>query len=346
MKYSIDGFFLTQRATGTQRYSLEILSELDKLCVNNDIEIVVPMWWICNSPYQNIKMVRFGNFSGIFWEQIDFALYLLKTKRQGIYLNNVVSIIHPKGIVAIHDVCYKVHPEFYTSIRDKLSMFWHRFNYWIVALSNMKIITVSNFSKSELINNYGVNKDRITVIYPSWQHVNKINNQSSIFDLNDKIVVNNYYFSLSSLGANKNYKWILHTAKENPHKLFVIAGGGKLKGVSKNDGFGNLSNVLFLGYVNDEDIKVLMKNCKAFLFPTLYEGFGLTPLEAIACGAPEVIVSDTPCMHEVYGNFVSYIDPFSPYKGIIRERYGEPEELLSKYSWIESAKVLFKLCND
>lgn len=65
---------------------------------------------------------------------------------------------------------------------------------------------------------------------------------------------------------------------------------------------------MYLGYVTDGEAKSLMENCKAFLFPTLYEGFGIPPLEAIACGAPRVMVSNTPCMREIYGSHADYID--------------------------------------
>ena len=81
----------------------------------------------------------------------------------------------------------------------------------------------------------------------------------------------------------------------------------------------------YLGYVTDGEAKALMANCRAFLFPTLYEGFGIPPLEAIACGAPRVIVSDTPCMREIYGPHAAYLDP---------------AELLGQYSWSASARRL------
>ena len=87
-----------------------------------------------------------------------------------------------------------------------------------------------------------------------------------------------------------------------------------------------------------------MANGKAFVFPTMYEGFGLTPLEAVSCGALRIVVSDTPCMHEVYGDNAEYIDQ-TDYKNAKIAENGKlvSKELLEKYSWKKSAEKLLSL---
>lgn len=343
-RYAVDGIFLTQKSTGTQRYSYEILKELDKKLNGLDVEIVVPDWYAVSFQYENIKFVKFGRLKGIAWEQLDFSRYLIQSRRQGIFLNNVYSLLVPGGIIAIHDVCYKARPEFYESLRDKVSMMWHRLNYWGAAHSKMKIITVSEFSKSEIEKFYKVDGKRITIVHSSWQHMKQIKESSAAFEKYPQLKKGNYYFTLSTLGANKNFKWILYAAKNNPDENFAIAGGGQLKGAAEAEGLVNLPNVNFLGYIDDADIKALMHYCKGFLFPTFYEGFGLTPLEAAACGAGNIIVSDTPCMHEIYGSYVTYIDPYD-YSCHIPEKKVEidAKALLDKYSFKDSADKLKKL---
>lgn len=343
-KYAVDGVFLTQKSTGTQRYSYEILKELDKILSGLDVEIVVPDWYTAPFQYKNIKFIKFGRLKGIAWEQLDFSRYLIKSRRQGIFLNNVYPLLAPRGIIAIHDVCYKARPEFYESLRDKVSMMWHRLNYWGAAHSKMKIITVSEFSKREIEKFYKVDRKRITVVNSSWQHMNRIEESEVTFEKYTQLKKGNYYFTLSTLGANKNFKWILYAAKNNPDENFAIAGGGKLKGAAEAEGLVNLPNVNFLGYIDDADIKTLMHYCKGFLFPTLYEGFGLTPLEAIACGARHIIVSDTPCMHEIYGSHVTYIDPYDySHQDLGGKMDADAEILLNKYSFRDSADKLKKL---
>ena len=82
-------------------------------------------------------------------------------------------------------------------------------------------------------------------------------------------------------------------------------------------------------------------NCKTFLFPTLYEGFGIPPLEALLCGAG-ITVSDTPCMHEIYQDSATYIDPYNPsYKA--EDIIGSKDmngKVTSKFSWKQTAKSI------
>ena len=91
--------------------------------------------------------------------------------------------------------------------------------------------------------------------------------------------------------------------------------------------------------------KALMAHCKAFLFPTLYEGFGIPPLEAAACGAPQIIVSDTPCMREVYGPCAAYIDLTANPGDVddVTPATAPTAALLEKYSWDKSADRLLQI---
>ncbi len=344
-EYVIDGFFITQRITGTQRYAYEIVGELDKLVEKNKLQILVPAWTDKLPEYENIEVVRFGKHKGIAWQQIDLMRYLKKNKKQGIFLNNVFSLSYPHGIITIHDVCYKANPQFYYTFRDKISMLWHRLNYWCAARSNMKILTDSEFSKSEIIKYYCVSPERIYITHNGWQHLKRIHFADDTFERYDFLSPGNYYFSMSTLGANKNFRWLLHAAKKDPDSIFAIAGGGKLKGAAEAEGFVNLPNIHFLGYINDEDAKTLMANCKAFLFPTLYEGFGIPPLEAAACGCKRIILSDTPCMHEIYTDNAAYIDPkdYGATDFCSNIVFCKTDELLDNYSWRSSAQKILTI---
>ena len=225
-----------------------------------------------------------------------------------------------------------------------MSALWHRLNYWRAAHSNMNILTDSFFSRTELGKYYKVAPKRVTILYCGWQHMERIVAATDTFEKYPELRKGEYYFSMSTLGANKNFKWLLYAAKNNPEVQIAIAGGGKLKGAAEAEGFTNLPNIHFLGYVSDADAKTLMANCRAFVFPTLYEGFGLTPLEAVSCGASSIVVSDTPCMHEVYGDNAEYIDQTDYENANIAEsRKWVLEELLEKYSWKKSAEKLLSL---
>lgn len=345
--YVIDGLFLTQNITGIQRYAYEITMELDKLVKKDGLQLLVPDVDIKIPLLNNIKIVRYGKQKGVLWQQIDFKNYAKRNNLKVLCFTNILPVFYRRGIVVIHDVSYKANPQFFKSnLHGHLSALWHRFNYYWASHSNMQIVTVSNFSKSEIIKYYRVKEDRFTVAYNAWQHMLKVDASNDTFDRYKEIEKGNYYFSMSTLAANKNFKWILYAAKSNPSEHFAIAGGGKLNGAAEASGFTDLDNVHFLGYVSDEDAKTLLENCKGFLFPTLYEGFGIPPLEAIACGCKNIIVSDTPCMHEVYSDYASYINPLDYNNIRINDHECDCEKLLDKYSWENSAKIVESLINE
>lgn len=204
--YVIDGLFLTQKITGIQRYAYEITMELDKIVLKNTLEILVPESFENIPDLKNIKVVRYGKKHGVLWQQIDFARYARMHKMQCICFTNILPLFYPHGIITIHDVSYKANPRFFTSKRDRISALWHRLNYWCAAHSSMKIVTVSEFSKSEIIKYYKIASERITVIYNAWQHMNRIKAASDTFERYPQLAKGSYYFSMSTLAANKNFQ--------------------------------------------------------------------------------------------------------------------------------------------
>ena len=342
-KYVIDGLFLTQTISGIQRFSYELTAELDKIAKKDEFEILVPDDTEVPVDYQNIKVIRYGKHHGILWQQLDYGGYVRKNRKACLCLTNIIPLSWAKGCVVIHDVCYKAKPEFFTGVRGTASALWHRINYWFVSRSKMKIFTVSEFSKSEIIRYYHVEPERISIFWNAWQHMERINATSDVFDRYTQLIPEKYFFSMSNLAPNKNLQWILSAARNNPEYQFAVAGGGSFEQLMERMEFKDLHNIYFLGYVSDEDAKALLAHCKAFIFPTFYEGFGIPPLEAVACGAPEIIVSDTPCMREVYGKYAHYIDP-KDYSYVFPEIMEKKDYsgLLEKYSWNKSAEKILR----
>ena len=332
-QYVIDGLFLTQTVTGIQRVAFEITKALDKIVQDNELIILAPNTELHAIDLNNIPIIKYGKNKGIAWEQIDYAYYLRKHRYKALCLTNVLPLLYMHGAIMIHDVSYKANPQFFSNKRDRLSALWHRLNYYAASKSSMDILTVSNFSKAEMLRYYHMDESKVNVIYNAWQHMQHVQSAEDTFDRYPELIGKDYYFSMASLAPNKNFNWILEAAKHNPSVIFAIAGGGKMdnKGVE---------NVRLLGYVTDEDARTLMANCKAFIFPTFYEGFGLPPLEAISCGCNKIIVSDTACMHEIYGEHANYIDPFDSSKWIISDARKSAQDLLRQFSWSESAKKM------
>lgn len=345
MTFTINGKFACDGLTGMQRYAYEILSELDRIAKPRELEIIVPKSAASKLNYNNIRIVPYGFGKGILWEQLCLPFYLITHRKKAcLSLLSIVPMLMPRGMIVAHGINYKVNPQYFKTRRDKLSRLWHILNFWWYFHFTQKIITDSEFSKSEIIKTYHVEPERIRIIPCAWQHMHSIRGEEDALERFSLLKSGEYYFSLSSVNDNKNFKWIAQVAQRFPNRIFVIAGGRNLEEYLIRMNIRKTENLLFLGRISDEEMKTILANCKAFLFPTFYEGFGIPPMEALACGAP-VIVSDTPTMHEIYQNTAHYIDPYNPdvdLDAILSEPVAPAEEVLKKFSWKRSAEMLYQ----
>ncbi len=339
-KYVLDGQVYVQKKTGIYRYCNEVLKELDKIIGLNEIELLVPKEAVFEQDFLNIKVVRYGKGNGVIWAQTYLPLYCHIHKVIPISFYNTTPILRP-GIVVIHDIAYKVFSNSYNSVYGKFSCLWHRFNYWYISKLKYKIITVSNFSKSEICKYYHVNPRRITIIGNGWQHYLNISTDESVFDDYPNIEPNSYYFSFGSLENRKNYKWIKEVAKRNQDKIFVITGNNVKNSIGLNNS-SETSNLIFTGYLDDSKVKALLSHAIAFVFPTLYEGFGIPPLEALCVGT-KVLCSNTSCLPEILENSVVYFNPYDYDvdldKLVNESKISDNRYILEKYSWRHSAEL-------
>ncbi len=340
MKYAFNGYLFSQRQTGVMRYAKEILLGIDRICDKDEFVLVVPEYAKSVPDLKAIKVVIFGKTKGNMWEQKDFAKYLKKQNLDSINFNNTMPLSRP-GIIVIHDIAYKIHPEFGSSFHGKISNIYHRIIFQRAAKSNKPIITVTYFSKYQIIDAYKVDPSRVHVISNGWQHINGYGFDDSVLEKYG-LKKDEYYFSLGSLSKMKNTKWFIEVAKKNPEKIFVLSGAQ-----ANNDGetFDMPLNVIRTGFVSDEQVKSLIKACKAFIYPSIYDGFGIPPLEALSQGA-KVICSSAACLPEVYRNCVHYIDPYDTdvdIDSILNETVDKEYEVLNRYSWEKSSREFYDL---
>lgn len=339
----VNGRFLTQRLTGVQRYAREILAELDKMTEPGELQIAVPPDAKDLPIYENIEIYKTGHTKGILWENFSFPLCVLRKKGISLNLCNTSPLVSP-GVVCVMDMKLRATPQFY----KKRFILWYRALFCNSLRRARKIITISEFSKKEICKYYNINPDRISVIPCAWQHFDRISFDEGALTRYG-LEKNGYYYSMSSLEPNKNFRWIAEAAKNNPDQIFAVAGAINEKIFADGLGFECPDNVKILGYVTDEEAKTLMRDCKAFVFPTFYEGFGLPPLEAISAGCRNIIVSDTEVMHEVFGNKAVYIDPEKADHHVFVDETGKntgSEEVLNKYSWHSSAAQLKNILDE
>ncbi|MCM8830086.1 MAG: glycosyltransferase family 4 protein, partial [Candidatus Omnitrophica bacterium] len=224
-------------------------------------------------------------------------------------------ISHCPGIITLHDVSFLRYPEFFPK-----DIYWRlRISLLYSVRKAKKIITVSEFSKKEIINFYQIENDKVDVVYNGVSE----NFRPVSIEKNEKVlkkygITKPYILSVSNLQPRKNLcrliKAFVFLVKNNerfPYKLVIV--GKKLW--LYNEIFDEIRNSNFIerivltDYVPEQDLVYLYNCAEVFVYPSLYEGFGLPVLEAMACGCP-VITSNISSLPEIAGNACILIDPY------------------------------------
>lgn len=341
---TINGKFLARSINGQIRVAKELIYKLDEIVQCNEFEIVAPYSKYDIKGLKHIKVIRYGKGNPHIWEQTYFFYYLIRNERTGVNFLNSHPILKP-DICYIHDVLFRACPKLHKSLYGNLSSKWNRLMFYSAAKKAKVILTVSEFSKREIMNYYSVSQNKIYVIYNAWQHMNRIQEDNAIFLRYPQIKRKDYCLAVSGITPQKNFSWILKNAEYNTKKLYVIV--GKYEGTSLT----NLTecepkNVLYTGQLSDREMKALMKECWLFIHPAIYEGFGMTPLEAIASGATRIAVSNSACLPEIYKDTAFYIDPYDPFINLdllVRNGKQNVKKILDFYSWEKAAKELYKI---
>lgn len=340
-KYVINGKFMADNMMGIVRYAREMTKALDNILEQNfDVTLLLPPNAKDIPAFNKIRVEFFGQHTGIKWEQIDLRKYI-KQHQDRICINfcNVTPLFIKPGITVIHDIMYKVNPSHYTTLRNRLSRYWHIFQYWYVMRHEKMILTVSRYSKNDIERYFPKACGKVKVVPNAWQHVLSYQESTDWQERYPFLKEDEYYFSLATLSKSKNGKWIIELAKHNPERVYAIAGA-----YYETEKLEIPKNVYMLGFISDEDICALIRHCRAFIYPSLYEGFGLPPLEALALGA-EVISSNAASLPEVLGKSVHYISPMDANVNIellLKNSVENRELVLAKYSWEKSAKMLLE----
>lgn len=168
-KVIVNGRFLLHRITGVERYAREILAEFDKIIEPGKLEMAVPPEVEEIPDYKNIEVVRVGKVHNRLWEHISFPLYVKRQGAVSLNLCNVAPLPAP-GIVCIHDVKVKATPQYFS----RKFLLWYNLLLTNAAKRAKAIITVSEFSKREIIKYYHVKPKKIHVIPNAWQRYERI----------------------------------------------------------------------------------------------------------------------------------------------------------------------------
>jgi len=286
---------------------------------------------------------------------------------------NVPVFYFKKFVVTIHDLILFRYPTVRASTLPPLlywlKNFFYRLVIWLAVHRSAAIITVSKFTKNDLVEHFHVKREKIKVIYEGVANLSK--NRDTLFDKTkaDKKDLFRYninkpfFLYVGNAYPHKNldrlFKVFRRLAEKNPGQYQLVLVGKsdffyeRLKGQAQALGLyepEKNSQIIFTGFVTDQELELLFQEALAYVFPSLYEGFGLPPLEAMAKGCP-VASSRAASLPEILGSAALYFDPtnedemlkamesLATDKNLRTDLQGKGYTQIKKYSWWECARA-------
>ena len=349
MTLYINGRFLTQPMTGVERYAYNLCKAMAIL--HHPFIIVCPKAPIHQDyDVSNLNIVHYGIGNSHFWEQCVLPFFFIGKKDYVVLsFTGLGSILIRHKIMTVHDLSFLKNPSWYS----RTYYWYYKFMTPLAVKTSQHILTVSEFSKSEILRFYPFLKPgHISVVY------NAIDRQlfrplAHIPQPDEPFVL-----CVSSIDPRKNFARLIEACQGlTGAKLYIV---GKHNRVFSQQMELNTTSdhIRFLGRVSDQELVRLYNQAACFVFPSLYEGFGLPPLEAMACGCP-VLVSDIPVGHEVCGDAAQYFNPLEPNEilriiiqylnsnDVFKEKIRQKSyENITRFSWEKSAKVVLKVVQE
>lgn len=311
MKVVINGRFLTQATTGVQRFARETCRAMGQVLsesgITERVVVAVPSHTaqldLDGVDGQCFDVRSLGRRSGHLWEQLELARFSPETVL--INLCGTAPVFRRNQLVVLHDAAVAANPRnFSFAFRA-----WYRVMIHGYGRFARHFVTVSGFSRDEIARYWHLNPERIHVVRESGEHIKRATADIRVLERHG-LERNKYILAVSSMAPNKNFGLVVRAldALRTTDLKLAVAGGAfsKIFAASAVEG----ANVTGLGYVSDGELRALYENAACFVYPSLYEGFGLPPVEAMNCGCP-VIASRSSSMPEVCGNAVLYCDPES-----------------------------------
>ncbi|PDW03956.1 glycosyltransferase family 4 protein [Candidatus Viridilinea mediisalina] len=302
--------------TGTERYTYELLAALAKLdrfrpytLYSNGLPARLPLLGP-NVSLRNIPAPRL-------WTHMRLGPTALRERPALLFIPaHVVPLIHPPSVVTIHDLGYHMFPEAHTA-RRRLEL--ELTTRWSLRAAR-HVIAISQTTKADLVHHYRADPARISVVYHGVQdHFTPTEHGQHLApQLRQRyhLAQRPYLLYVGTIQPRKNLVRLLEAfAQALPHleepPLLVLAGReGWLSSaiVARTRALGLEHHVRFPGYIPDADLPALLRGALAFVFPSLYEGFGMPVLEAMACGTP-VLTANGSALREVADTAALLVDP-------------------------------------
>ena len=371
MRVGLDGYPLAEPRTGVGHYTLELARALALIAPSDRFELVSPAPF-SSSALEEINHANLPNLRAVHlktsrirghWWAVGLPLYVTKARFDLFHGTNFeVPFWNRRSVVTIHDLSALLHREKH---RDSLAR-RARLRLPIVAKLARKIITPTERVKREVCEHLRVKANKVIAI-PSAarQSFRPVPSEQTVETRKRLAIEDDFLLFVGTLEPRKNLLTLLKALEQIVRKTslrpqLVIAGGeGWLMDETfsfiKHSGIGD--RLRLTGYLGDEELRALYSSCRIFVYPSLYEGFGLPPLEAMACGAP-VIAGRVAALQEVLGSAARLFDPLNveALAGSIVELMENDEERrrlasngpkhAAKFSWAETARRTLQVYRD
>jgi len=354
MRIGIDASRATaQRRTGTENYSLHLIRELVRLSPEHQSRLYfnqAPEPGLFDSGGQE-RVIPFPRL----WTHVRLSWEMLLHPPDVLFVpSHVLPIVHPRrSVVTVHDLGFLYYPEAHTRAQNAYLRWTTRFN----GRSAARVVADSEATRRDLIRHYRVDAGKITVIYPGRdESVAQVTDRDVLSELRVRLgLAERYLLYVGTLHPRKNLVRLVEAfagalaGLDTGTQLILAGQKGWLydEALARVEQLGLTGRVLFPGYVAAGDLPALMSGATAFLFPSLYEGFGFPVIEAMACGVP-VVCSNASSLPEVAGDAALLVDPLDTAalsQAIRRIATDEPlrQELVGR-GWQQVTRFSWRRC--
>lgn len=359
MELVVNGRFLGRPVTGVDRVAIELTRALRELLdelgrPSSDLEIVLPPGPAAPAALVGVlgdggrfAFRRVGRRGGHAWEQGTLAGY--RADAWLLNLCNTAPMLRRRQLVMLHDAQVFTQPRSYSlAFRT-----WYRVLLTVVGHRARLVVAPSDTSRRELESHGVVPRGKIHVLRSGVDHMGRVAADPAVL-AQLELTPRRYILAIGSLAAHKNLPRLVEAfvAARLDGMRLVIAGGGN-PAVFRDAGLPQSDDVLYTGRVSDPELRSLYESALAFACPSLTEGFGLPPLEAMFCGCP-VLASTGGSLPEICGDAALYADPLDvpAWAAVLRRIVADTElradmtraaeERAATFTWAAAARQLLR----
>jgi glycosyltransferase involved in cell wall biosynthesis len=316
MHLVINATEIGRRRGGNESYIMGLLEGLAAIDPRSQVEVsLLTCRWDAPSrlppAFRQVNLGPYRRLPFFLWQQ---TMALRQLDADWYIANFFLPLVLPcKGAVVVHDMSFRAHPEYFPRM---VAWYMRWLTGWAVRRARC-VLAVSEFSRRELLRFYPLDEGKVVSIYngvgsefqPQTGEAAAIADRAMLYRYG---VVPPYILAQGNIHPRKNLARLLDAylllRRRREHVPAMVWGGLRRWGSDELLERARAAGVILTGFVAQEDLPALYRQAVMLVYPSLYEGFGLPPLEAMACGTP-VVTSNTTCFPEVTGGAALLIDP-------------------------------------